>query len=101
MTDDRSAARRLAAEAFYGPLQGQPDASRRVGWESPAAHALRLCALVEAVAPVATLASVLDVGCGEGALVPVLRAAGFTGRYRGEDVRATGFGDAIVCDSFA
>lgn len=101
MTDDRSAARRHAAEAFYGPLQGQPDASRRVGWESPAAHALRLRALVDAVAPVGTLASVLDVGCGEGALVPVLRAAGFTGRYRGEDVRATGFVDAIVCDSFA
>lgn len=101
MTEDRSAARRLAAEAFYGPMQGQADASRRVGWESAAAHALRLHALVAAIGPVAELASVLDVGCGEGALVPVLRAAGFAGRYRGEDVRQTRAADMVVCDSFA
>jgi len=84
--DARSSARRTAAEAFYGALAAHPDGARRVGWESRAAHVMRQRAIVEALAPVTALTSVLDAGCGEGALLATLREAGFTGRYRGEDV---------------
>lgn len=86
--DGRSSERRAAAEAFYGALAGHPDGARRVGWESRAAHVMRQRAILEALAPVAELTSIVDAGCGEGALLAALRAAGFTGRYRGEDVLA-------------
>ncbi|MFO0748697.1 MAG: class I SAM-dependent methyltransferase [Myxococcota bacterium] len=78
--------RAAAAAAFYGPLAASPSATRRVGWDSEEAHRLRLSALAEAVEPLAERASLLDAGCGEGALLAVLRARGFRGRYRGEDV---------------
>ncbi len=63
--------------------------------------------------PLAELASLIDVGCGEAALLAVLRRAGYVGGYRGEDVRAAPIarareaaaGDAqaelVVCDGFA
>lgn len=91
---ERDEARKQAAEAFYGALGGHGDAARRVGWESAEAHALRLWAMVEALAPVETLPSLIDVGCGEGALLPVLREAGFAGSYHGEDVREGAIGRA-------
>lgn len=84
--EPRSSARRAAAEAFYGPLTAHPESARRVGWESHAAHVMRQRAILEALAPVAELASIVDAGCGEGALLAALRAAGFGGRYLGEDV---------------
>ena len=92
----RSLERAAAAAAFYGALAEHPDASRRVGWESGAQHALRLHAIVEALSPFAGAAdsgwpaidSLIDVGCGEAALLAVLRRGGFAGHYRGEDVRA-------------
>ncbi len=106
----RSDERRVAAEAFYGALAQHADSARRVGWESRVMHALRLATIVEALAPVDAIASVLDVGCGEGALLAALEAAGFKGRYRGEEVRAEALRGApggesghtfVVCDGFA
>ncbi len=106
----RSDERRVAAETFYGALAQHADSARRVGWESSVMHALRLATIVEALAPVDVVASVLDVGCGEGALLDALRAAGFKGRYRGEEVRAEALqraatradqGEFAVCDGFA
>jgi hypothetical protein len=82
----RSEARRAAAESFYGALAAHPDAARRVGWESPAAHRMRQLAIVEALAPLSSIGSLIDAGCGEAALLPVLRGAGFDGGYLGEDV---------------
>ena len=111
--ETRATARRAAAEAFYGALADHPDGARRVGWESDAAHAMRQRAVIEALTPVATLGSILDAGCGEGALLLALRGAGFEGRYLGEDVlerpvaraREVAGGDPEarfeVCDSFA
>lgn len=84
--EPRSSARRAAAAAFYGALAAHPEGARRVGWESHAAHVMRQRAILEALAPLDALASVVDAGCGEGALLGALRAAGFTGRYFGEDV---------------
>lgn len=78
--------REAAVRRFYGPLAASEDAARRVGWESAAAHRLRLRAVVDALSPLDRLGSVLDAGCGEGALLAVLREAGFAGRYRGEDI---------------
>jgi len=75
-----------ALEAFYGPLAASASAARRVGWDSPAAHRLRLTALCEAIGDAA---SVLDAGCGEGQLLLELRTRGFTGSYRGEDALAS------------
>ncbi len=72
--------------AFYGDLGGSELAARRVGWESDAGHLLRLGVAVELLAPVASWPSVLDAGCGEGRLLPALRAAGFRGSYLGEDL---------------
>lgn len=109
--EDRSA----AAEAFYAPLRESPSGARRVGWESEAAHLLRLRAIVEGLGDVSALDSVVDAGCGEGALVPELRRAGFAGRYLGEDIlpamvdvardRPPSGGDAVcefrVADSLA
>ncbi len=77
---------RRSAEAFYGALADAPAAARRVGWESDVAHALRLATVVEVLAPVAELCSVVDAGCGEGRLLGHLRAAGFAGHYRGEEL---------------
>ncbi len=77
---------RRSLDVFYGALANAPDAARRVGWESEVAHALRLATLVEALAPLKHVRSLLDAGCGEGRLLSQLRAAGFTGHYRGEDL---------------
>lgn len=53
--------------------------------------------------------SVLDAGCGEGALLEVLRRRGYLGHYRGEDLRqapilraqARGDGEWAVADAFS
>jgi len=85
--DPPLAARRLAAaESFYTPLVAAQTAARRVGWETDGAHLLRLRAILEAVAPLARLTSLLDAGCGEGRLLPLLRERGFAGRYEGRDI---------------
>lgn len=111
--ESRSDARRVAAEAFYGALSDHPNPARRVGWESRASHALRLHAIADALEPLASIDTVIDVGCGEGALLGVLRERGYRGRYRGEDVLAApiararadhGADDAasfLVADGFA
>jgi hypothetical protein len=75
-----------ALQDFYGQLTDASMSARRVGWESEAAHMLRLQTVVELLSPVATLPTLLDAGCGEGRLLPSLRAAGFRGAYRGEDL---------------
>jgi SAM-dependent methyltransferase len=104
-----TARRKAALARFYGGLEAARDPSRRVGWESAAAHAMRLAAIAEATQPLGEVGSILDVGCGEAALLPVLRARGFKGRYRGEDLRNAplaharlGEGDEVVeVDAFA
>ena len=74
-------------DAFYAPLAGSTSAARRAGWEDEHAHRLRLEAAAAAIAPLEEVGSVLDAGCGEGALWDVLQAAGYAGAYRGEDLR--------------
>ena len=83
---EHSTERAQAALAFYGPLMLSPCNARRVGWEDPVAHELRLQAIVESLAPLPRLSSLIDVGCGEGALFSLVRQAGFEGRYQGEDI---------------
>jgi len=109
---DRSREREVAATAFYDAFESHPSPSRRMGWESASAHAMRLAAIVDALGPVAEVASLVDVGCGEAMLLPVLRRAGFAGNYRGEDVRSAPIARArltthedaraevVVCDGF-
>ncbi len=86
--DEVALARASAAlEDFYRPLEMAPTAARRVGWETDVAHRWRLGAIVDVLAPVGSIDSLLDAGCGEGRLLEVLHAAGFRGAYRGEDLR--------------
>jgi SAM-dependent methyltransferase len=84
---DDTARRLRAVTGFYGPLEDSADAARRVGWESAAAQRLRLETLATLAGPLDEVRSVLDAGCGEGALFEVLGARGFAGHYRGEDLR--------------
>jgi len=84
--DDTTRRRREAARAFYAPLADARSAARRVGWEDDDAHRLRLNAIALAAGPFAGVERVVDAGCGEGALLPVLRARGFGGAYVGEDL---------------
>ena len=77
------------AEAFYAPLAMASSPARRVGWESDAAHLLRLRAITEALGPLDAITEVRDIGCGEGRLLDVLSARGFSGRYAGEDILAS------------
>ncbi|MEZ4266735.1 MAG: class I SAM-dependent methyltransferase [Myxococcota bacterium] len=78
--------RRDRLATFYAPLAASPSPARRVGWESEPAHALRLALLVAALEPLDHIGSVVDVGCGDGALIRLLRAKGYSGSYRGEDL---------------
>ncbi|MBL8788536.1 MAG: methyltransferase domain-containing protein, partial [Deltaproteobacteria bacterium] len=87
--------RARAALDFYGPLAEARDPARRVGWESAAIQRVRLEALARAIGPLDRRASVLDAGCGEGALLPILRRRGFTGTYRGEDLLAGPIAHAV------
>ncbi len=75
-------------EAFYGPLRSSPSAARRVGWETDSAHGLRLALLADALEPLDAIGSVADVGSGDGAFARLLRARGYAGSYRGEDLLA-------------
>lgn len=78
--------RQHCAERFYTPLSSEGELHRRVGWESQLAHQLRLRTLLAAIAPLDGLKTVLDVGCGEGALLALLEDAGYQGSYLGEDI---------------
>ncbi|MEC9071095.1 MAG: class I SAM-dependent methyltransferase, partial [Myxococcota bacterium] len=57
-----------------------------MGWESPGAQHLRHQATLESLSPLSGIRSLLDVGCGEGALLTHLQASGYSGSYQGEDV---------------
>jgi SAM-dependent methyltransferase len=81
-----SDAKKTAVYQFYAPLMDSSSAARRVGWQSDGLHELRLRALMAAAGPVENASQVLDVGCGEGALLPLLQEGMFNGVYRGEDV---------------
>ena len=74
------------AMSFYAALKDATTAARRVGWESNELHELRLRTLIDAVGPLDSVGTILDAGCGEGRLLPLLRNAGFAGAYRGEDI---------------
>ncbi len=84
--DHLSAARLSAARAFYDELADSPLDARRVGWESDRAHRARHLAIAQALAPLSRVPALVDAGCGEGALLTVLRGLGWRGRYRGEDI---------------
>lgn len=84
-----TADRRAQLEAFYEPLAACACAARRVGWETDAAHALRLAVVADALEPLDAIGSIVDVGCGDGALIRLLRARGYRGSYRGEDLLAS------------
>jgi SAM-dependent methyltransferase len=81
-----TADRRDRLEAFYAPLASSPSAARRVGWETDAAHTLRLALIVDALEPLDLIGSILDAGCGDGALLRLLRDRGYSGSYLGEDL---------------
>jgi len=55
-----------------------------VDWRDEASQGNRFAQLLRVVREVD--ASILDVGCGYGALLPFMRARGFTGHYRGIDI---------------
>lgn len=84
--EEAARARVAGAEAFYGALAGAGSGARRVGWESEAAQALRLRALVATLGPLDAVGTVLDAGAGDGEALGALWAAGFRGRYVGEDI---------------
>jgi SAM-dependent methyltransferase len=75
-----------SATAFYQPLSTATCPARRVGWESNAAHLLRLRAIADSVSPFAGLRDLRDIGCGEGRLLSVLREMGYEGSYTGEEI---------------
>lgn len=68
-----------AALAAHGPT------ARGVDWKDEASHRLRHIQFLRLVAGEPE-ASVLDLGCGYGDFLPVLRAAGHRGRYLGVDL---------------
>lgn len=72
---------------YDGRLQEHGVGARGVDWNSPESQALRFRQLVRLVDDEPG-ASVLDYGCGCGALVPYLRARGQRGRYQGYDISA-------------
>ncbi|MGB0589906.1 MAG: methyltransferase domain-containing protein [Myxococcota bacterium] len=75
-----------AAEAFYAPLSSAMSPARRVGWESDAAHLLRLRAIADSLTPLDGLRDLRDIGCGEGRLLEVLNEVGYSGTYVGEEI---------------
>ena len=79
--------RQAAAERFYGPFAGYEQEPRRVGWESDVAHRIRLRAAMTEMGQMDSIHSVLDAGCGEGALARALVDAGYEGAYLGEDIQ--------------
>lgn len=84
-SSDAVAAHIRAAAAYHDELGEATDPARRAGWRSRAHQALRFEVCCSAL-DVEQLDSVLDVGCGEGDLLPALRRRGFRGRYVGVDV---------------
>jgi SAM-dependent methyltransferase len=86
VNEDSAYSPRSAADAFYTPLGSSACPARRVGWESNAAHLLRLRAIAETLKPLSGIREVRDIGCGEGRLLSVLTQAGYEGGYVGEDI---------------
>lgn len=84
--DDDDERRRERLAAYHGDFVGASDAARRVGWRGIRDQRLRFALCSDAAHDVARLASVLDVGCGEGDLAAFVRARGFTGEYVGIDL---------------
>jgi SAM-dependent methyltransferase len=79
VVDDPSSAFRRDIERYYrDTLQRHGDCAKGVDWKDDASRLLRLNRILD-LFPEGPIASVLDVGCGTGALVEPLRA-----RYRAE-----------------
>jgi SAM-dependent methyltransferase len=68
--------------------------ARGVDWNSAESQALRFDRLLQLVADAPAEASLLDVGCGYGALLDTLRARGLAFEYRGVDISAEMIGAA-------
>jgi SAM-dependent methyltransferase len=76
-----------AVRAYYGDKVRQHGATAAgVDWRDAASQHLRFDRLLTLLERPGD--SVLDVGCGWGALLPVLRARGFSGAYHGVDASA-------------
>lgn len=69
---------------YGGRLAEHGPTARGVDWRDEASQAARFDALLKLVAD--PDASLLDLGCGYGALLPHARARGFRGAYLGTDV---------------
>ncbi|MFO0845714.1 MAG: class I SAM-dependent methyltransferase [Gemmataceae bacterium] len=71
------------AAFYHARLVAPGPAAREAACASPEARALRL----EMLCRVGDLAGIVgDYGCGAGTLLPLLRARGFSGEYRGYDM---------------
>ncbi len=76
-------------ERYYtGRLREFGATARGVDWNSPESQRLRFDRLLELVDPGVSEASLLDVGCGYGALLDLVRQRGLPLDYRGFDISA-------------
>lgn len=74
-------------ERYYsGRLAEHGATPRGVDWNSPASQRLRFAQLLKVCGTPSGVVSVLDFGCGYGALMDELSATGWTFRYQGFDV---------------
>lgn len=71
---------------FDNKLEQFGPTPRGVDWNSPEAQEKRFSILSRAVDGLESHSSVLDYGCGYGAMLPFLRARGWQGEYIGFDI---------------
>jgi len=72
----------LKNKGYYDEFLANSNPARRVGWRSELEQAVRFEIVLDLVRPDSSL---LDLGCGTGALGSYLRNAGWRGRYIGVD----------------
>lgn len=70
-------------EGYYDAFISHPDPARRVGWTNSLEQAVRFEVVRSMVQPSDSL---VDLGCGSGALLVYLRKCGWEGCYTGVDV---------------
>lgn len=71
---------------YYDEFESHPMEARRVAWRGQDDQHLRIQVLLEAIDEVDYPVSVLDVGCGLGALYGILKDSGRLGEYLGLDL---------------
>jgi SAM-dependent methyltransferase len=86
---DPSPAILQTVERYYADrLREFGPTARGVDWNSVESQELRFEQLLTVIAPMPATASLLDVGCGYGALLDTIRRRGLTLEYRGYDISA-------------